>query len=224
MPVMRTQSCRLCWRSAGKGLIWEHLGLSRRCCPQFRHLTAGSRLDGRQHDAAEFLTHILVHPAGSLSPSQWQAIEDSDTGSAPLLLPVPVCPSGLQVCLNQWSDNTFQRALCWAPEILPVVLCRWQDGSKSKVSISWQEPVQVGVWDEGQTRTQVTYQAISGVAHRGEELSSGHYQAFWQTCPAKALSVQVCITDDYRQPWQASAPEQATLHQDLYMLLLKRMA
>ena len=121
---------------------------------EFRHLTAGWRLDGRQHDAAEFLTHILVNPAGSLSPAHWQArtdgqVEDSDTGSTPLLLPVPAGPSGLQVCFNQWSDNTFQRALCWAPEILPVVLCRWQDGSKSQVNISWQEPIQVGVWEVG---------------------------------------------------------------------------
>ena len=183
---------------------------------------------GRSPTRCSRISHTHTNPAGSLSPSQWQArtdghIEESDTGSTPLWLPVPTSPSGLQACLNQWSDNTFQRALCWSPEILPVVLCRWQDGSKSKVSISWQEPVQVGVWNEGQARTQDAYQAISGVAHRGEELSSGQYQAFWQERSTTAPSAQVCITDDYRHPWQASGPEKAALHQDLYMLLLKRL-
>ena len=196
---------------------------------EFRHLTAGWRLDGRQHDASEFFMHILTHPAGSLSPAHWQArtdgqVEDSDTGTTPLLLPVPAGASGLQLCFDQWSDNTFQRALSWAPEILPVVLCRWQSGSKSHVHVSWQDPIQVVVWAEGQNRSQVAYQAISGVAHRGDELSSGHYQAFWRLTTAQPAPPQVFITDDYRQPWLASASEQTALHQDAYLLLLQRQA
>ena len=138
---------------------------------EFRHLTAGWRLDGRQHDAAEFLTHLRNHPSGSLTPSQWQArtdgqVEDSDTGLTPLLLPVPDSPSDLQTCMNLWSEHTFQRALCWPPELLPVVLCRWQEGGKSRVPITWQDIVSVSAWQEGQTRSRVSYQVVSGVAQR----------------------------------------------------------
>ena len=182
---------------------------------EFRHLTAGWRLDGRQHDAAEFLSHILAHPAGSLNPTNWQArtdgqVEDSDTGSTPLLLPVPAEASGLQICFDRWG--------------VPVVLCRWQSGSKSQVHVSWQDPIQVVVWDEGQNRSQVAYRALSGVAHRGDELCSGHYQAFWRNTTAQPPLPQVYITDGYRQPWQASASEQTALHQDAYLLLLQRQA
>ena len=104
---------------------------------EFRHLTASWRFDGRQQDAAEYLTNILQHPSGSLRQVQWQARTDgqeegSDSGLSPLLLRMPSAPAMLQDCLNMWSEHTFQRAMCWQPELLPVVLC----ADRSQVSSS----------------------------------------------------------------------------------------
>ena len=142
------------------------------------------------------------------------------------MLPIPAFPSTLQACLDSWSEQTFQRALFWPPELLPVtvVLCRWQDGGKSRVRITWQDRVQVSTWQEGQDRSRVPDQVVSGVAHRGEELNAGHYQAFWQNRQTPEASTQVWLTADYRQRWQASMSEQADLHLDSYLLILQRLS
>ena len=81
---------------------------------EFRHLTAGWRLDGRQHDAAEFLTHLLNQPSGSLAPSQWQS-----TAS---------CPRSLVFSASSalYSSDFGTRPRCTKPSKPMTILRLWR--------------------------------------------------------------------------------------------------
>ena len=102
---------------------------------EFRHLLTSWRLDGRQHDVAEFPGHLQQNPVGSAQPSPWQGrsdgvVQDSDVGLSALMLPLSQDPLSVSSCLSLWQSQEFPRALCCAPELLAVVTCRWQDGTK----------------------------------------------------------------------------------------------
>ena len=89
---------------------------------EFRHLLAGWRLDGRQLDVTEFLSHLQQNFVGSAQPVNWQGrsdgvVQDSDVGLSPLLLPLSSDPLDVSACLYLWQTQEFQRALCWAPEL-----------------------------------------------------------------------------------------------------------
>ena len=51
-----------------------------------------------------------------------------------------VCVTLQQACAA-WYNHIYQRALAWAPDILPVVIARWTDGVKN---IRLLEPPYVG--------------------------------------------------------------------------------
>ena len=148
-----------------------------------RSLARGWRFDGRQHDAAEFYSAIAPDQ-GPLQPAPWQArveglVEGSEVGLTPLLLPVHEA-STLQACVDRWSNRGLQYALLQAPQLLPVVLCRWQDGVKNQASITnLRDVILIPVWQEGQNRNLIRYRLSSGVFHIGDQTASGHYRAFW---------------------------------------------
>ena len=74
-PAMPTPSCRLWLQFPFEAMIWETLEiisdpadsrpLSLFGLFEFRHLLTGWRLDGRQHDVAEFLSLLQQNPVGS---------------------------------------------------------------------------------------------------------------------------------------------------------------
>ena len=143
-----------------------------------RSLAKGWRFDGRQHDAAEFFAAVAPD-SGPLQPVPWQArvegrVEDSEVGLTPLLLPV-LEGSSLQACVDGWSNRGLQYALLQAPQLLPVVLCRWQDGVKNQASIPGLcEALRIPVSQEGQSRSMIQHQLSSGVFHVGDSVRSGH--------------------------------------------------
>ena len=85
------------------------------------------KFDGRQQDAAEFLTFLLQGNTGTLQPVDWPGRTDGlpeaeDQGLAPLVLPLTrVCVTLQQAC-TAWYIHIYQRALAWAPDILPISL------------------------------------------------------------------------------------------------------
>ena len=142
---------------------------------EFRHLTASWRFDGRQQDAAEYLTNILQHPSGSLRQVQWQARTDDKRKvliQASLLCSYACPPLQLRYkTASTCGVNTRSSEQC-AGNRSCFRSCCAQTGHKSQAAISWQLPVQVPIWQQGQNRRTVPYRVISGVAHRGSQLGS----------------------------------------------------
>ena len=186
-----------------------------------RSLARGWRFDGRQHDAAEFFAAIAPD-AGPLQPVPWQArvegqVEGSEVGLTPLLLPVQDGPT-LQACIDGWSNRGLQYALLQAPQLLPVVLCRWQEGAKNQTSITGlRDTFLVPVWLEGQNRSLARYRLSSGVFHIGDSVSSGHYRAFWPM-PVSGMMV----SDDFVPPALAGPSDLSRIYTGSYLVFLSR--
>ena len=155
---------------------------------------------------AEFLSHLQQNPVGSAQPVNWQGsdgvVQDSDVGLSPLLLPFPSAPLDVSACLHLWQTPEFQRALCWAPELLSVVTCRWQDGTKHTGACQWRDVIQVPVWNLEGTSALHPYRVIAGVSHIGDSVNTGHYRAFWPEDSGDTAQVWTC--DDYKEPEQAA--------------------
>ena len=110
--------------------------------------------------------------------------------------------------------TNLSKSPCWAPELLPVVFCRGQDGDKSKSACSWRGSVQVPVWESAQHRI------VAEVLHCRDNTQSGHYRAFWPENLQDDSEVWVC--DDYRLPEKITAAEQADIARAVYLLSLER--
>ena len=196
---------------------------------EFRHLLSGWRLDGRQHDAAEFLHHLSRWPLGSAQPVPWQGrtdgqVEISDTGATPLYLPLPSgARTSLAGCMELWSESGFQRGLLWHPEILAVVLGRWQGAVKNSAPCIWRQTIQVPAWTDGQRRSYQPYRVSSGTFHLGQDLTSGHYRAFWEQSSPDPSNPEVWLSDDFQSPQLASPAMLATVEREFYLLFLVRI-
>ena len=115
----------------------------------------------------------------------------------------------------------MSRALCWALELLSVVIGRWQDGIKHTGACRWRDVIQVPVRNSEGTSTLHPYRAVAGVSHIGDSLHTGHYRAFW---PENLRdNAQVWICDDYKMPEQASPAMLATIASTVYLLFLERI-
>ena len=106
------------------------------------------KFDGRQQDAAEFLTFLLQNNTGTLQPFNWQGRthglpEAEDQGLTPVLLPLTQACLTLQHACTAWYDHIYQRALVWAPDILLLAIARWTDGTKRKTPLDLRRPVSI---------------------------------------------------------------------------------
>eukprot|EP00439_Symbiodinium_sp_Y106_P067173 s1021_g11.t1 len=149
-----------------------------------RSLMPRWKFDGRQQDAAEFLTFLLQGNTGTLQPVDWQGRTDGipeaeDQGLTPLVLPLTrVCVTLQQAC-TAWCNHIHQRGPAWAPDILPVVIARWTDGVKNIRRLDLRQCLSLPTWGAARTRHWHTYEVRSGVYHIGDTLNAGHFRPFW---------------------------------------------
>ena len=136
---------------------------------------------GRQQDAAEFLTFLLQGNTGTLQPVDWRGRTDGIPEAEDQGLTPRVCVTLQQAC-TAWYNHIYQRALAWAPDILPVVIARWTDGVKN-----------IRPLDLRQVR--------SGVYHIGNTINAGHFRPFW-FYPGRGV---LHVGDDAVRPKPATA-------------------
>ena len=134
---------------------------------EFRHLLAGWRLDGRQLDVTEFLSHLQQNFVGSAQPVNWQGrsdgvVQDSDVGLSPLLLPLSSDPLDVSACLYLWPDSRVSTRTLLGAGASSVVICRWQDGTKHTGACRWREVIQAPVWNSEFASTLHSYRAVAG--------------------------------------------------------------
>ena len=179
------------------------------------------KFDGRQQDATEFLTFLLQGNAGTLQPVDWQGRTDGlpeaeDQGLTPLVLPLTrVCVTLQQAC-TAWYKHIYQRALAWAPDILPIVIARWTDGVKNIRPLDLRQRLSLPTWGAAQTRDWHTYEVRSGVYHIGNTLNAGHFRPFW-FYPGRGV---LYVGDDAVRPKPATASDRKQVAEGCYLLFL----
>ena len=125
--------------------------------------------------------------------------------------------------MELWSESGFQRGLLWHPEILSVVLGRWQGAVKNSAPCIWRQTIQVPAWTDGQHRSYQPYRVSSGTFHLGQDLTSGHYRAFWEQSSPAPSTPEVWLSDDFQSPQLASPAMLATVEREFYLLFLVRI-
>ena len=175
-----------------------------------RSLMPRWKFDGRQQDAAEFLSFLLQGNTGTLQPVNWQGRTDgipevADQALTPLELPLTrICVTLQQAC-TAWYNHVYQRALAWAPDILPVTLARWTEGSKSLTPLDLRQRLSLPTWGAAQHREWRTYEVRSGVYHLGATLTAGHFRTYWfYPSEANYISATTLSVLDSPRPQNAS--------------------
>ena len=160
------------------------------------------KFDGQ--DAAEFLSFLLQGSTGTLQPVDWQGrtdgiLETADQGLTPLVLPLTQVCATLQQACTAWYNHTYQRALAWAPHILPVTVARWTEGSKNIRPLDLRQRLSLPTWGAAQNREWHTYEVRSGVYHIGDTLNAGHFRPFWFYPSRGAVRPKPATASDRKQ-------------------------
>ena len=169
---------------------------------EFRHLLTDWRLDGRQHDVTEFLSHLQKNPVGSAQPVQWQGradgvVQDSDLGLSPLLLPLSQDPLSVSSCLSYLFGKHRSSPVHFVGRRSFFYLLSSADGKTAPSTLA------------------------PGVSHFGDSLHKGHYRAFWPETPTNPAQVWIC--DDYKKPEKASPAMLAAVDSTVYLLFMERI-
>ena len=157
------------------------------------------RAPARQHDAAEFLQHMLgkfTYTVDKLAVV-WEARQPGDQDwlrtdggqSAPWLLQPPLLAGGtqplikvtVQDMIDNWHHQGSVHAVMFGPEALIVQVGRFDYDAQSDRALKRHfqllpEPfIEVPVFVRGTVTRSITYQLTSLILHRGETPESGHY-------------------------------------------------
>ena len=149
------------------------------------NLLRGWRQPARQHDASEFVQHILHALRPTCMEATWQQrrgdeVRDIGTTMSPILLPVQGCVQ-LQHCVRQWARHDGVHALHSAPPLVCLQLNRFS-GQHPQIRKNRDEillgNVQIPVFVGHSTRVRhVLYKPVASVIHIGESPHAGHYRA-----------------------------------------------
>ena len=199
---------------------------------EWRELTRHWHDPQRQHDAAEFLLHLVQVDDGLCHLSSWQVINHAlshvegiprDVGGRGCIL-VPtrnaagVSFRALQDCVQAWHEQLLLHVLDAGAHYAVIQLDRFVRRGpfvhKDLTPISHNEgrlllPV---LGDAGDVRW-CTYCVKSIVLHIGSTSVSGHYRM------AYSDAGEMCITDDNRPPEKVSSDR---LEERAYMFFLHR--
>ena len=149
------------------------------------NLLRGWRQPARQHDAAEFVHHVLHTLRPSCMEATWQQrrgdeVRDVGTTMSPMLLPIQGCVQ-LQHCVRQWARHDGVHALHSAPPLVCLQLNRFS-GQHPNIRKNLDEillgDVQIPVFVGHSARVRhVLYRPAASVVHIGDSPHAGHYRA-----------------------------------------------
>ena len=205
-------------------------------------LLRGWRRPTQQHDAAEFMSHI-VDPRATATAGRWQArcLERGrspvceESSSAPHIGINIAAHHDLQSALNAWHQQHYTHALSTPPKLLCLQLGRFRHEGRRTVKVrqrcSVPHRLQVPAFDgELLECTDLTYALCSGIAHIGDTATSGHYRAMCVHSPlgqgrseASSPTPRYTLCDDDRQASQSSSRLDTLLDHNLYVVLYCRL-
>ena len=205
-------------------------------------LLRGWRRPTQQHDAAEFMSHI-VDPRSSATAGRWQArcLEQGrspvreESSSAPHIGINIATHHDLQSAVNAWHQQHYTHALSTPPKLLCLQLGRFRHEGRRTVKVRQrcsvphrlQVPAFTGELLESHD---LTYALCSGIAHIGDTATSGHYRAMCVHSPlgqgrseASSPTPSYTLCDDDRQASQNSSRLDNLLDHNLYVVLYCRL-
>ena len=205
-------------------------------------LLRGWRRPTQQHDAAEFMSHI-VDPRATATAGCWQArcLERGrspvceESSSAPHIGINIAAHHDLQSALNAWHQQHYTHALSTPPKLLCLQLGRFRHEGRRTVKVrqrcSVPHRLQVPAFTgELLECTDLTYALCSGIAHIGDTATSGHYRAMCVHSPlgqgrseASSPTPRYTLCDDDRQASQNSSRLDNLLDHNLYVVLYCRL-
>ena len=156
-----------------------------------RRIFSGWSHGGRQHDIAEFISHLLHSCQALIFRGTWEArysigeqVRVIDQGICEQLVSLELPNESswtLQQAIDSWGNQAHIHALVSAPQWLAVRLNRFQmtaDGVvKVRSSMRWRTHVNVPLFSDGICTSHVTYSVKAMAIHIGAHVDSGHYRA-----------------------------------------------
>ena len=205
-------------------------------------LLRGWRRPTQQHDAAEFMSHI-VDPGSHATAGRWQArcLERGrspvreESSSAPHIGINIATHHDLQSALTAWHQQHYTHALSTPPKLLCLQLGRFRHEGRRTVKVrqrcSVPHRLQVPAFTgELLECHDLTYALCSGIAHIGDTATSGHYRAMCVHSPlgqgrseASSPTPRYTLCDDDRQASQNSSRLDNLLDHNLYVVLYCRL-
>ena len=179
-----------------------------------------------QHDAAEFLMHMLsVYRHETLSGS-WRAMTEgvlTDTVSTeygPIILHFGKARS-IPSMIQAWhQEGTVTRGLQHCPRMVILQFARYmrQGAQTRKIRIPLSIPANISLpcWRGGEI-VWMQYTPRSGLLHLGETVTTGHYQSFARHSEGGVHKTY--ITDDGAWPVEADQKTHDIIKGNLYLLV-----
>ena len=152
--------------------------------PSLEPATRGWTFDGRQQDAAEFLTAILPN-FSPLSLGAWETRSPLESGyivdeegTFPVFLNVDMA-ADLQTMINSWSNRSPIQAFLPPARFVCLALPRYAGRGKNSQPVQLQGAVALPFFaGADSTIARVPFRLRSGIVHLGSEPTSGHYRSF----------------------------------------------
>ena len=195
-------------------------------CIALRALFLGWRHLHTQHDAGEFLLHLLA----IAHATHWEArltnpyrVHDSGDPGCPLLLTLP--GESLQGLIDAWHGQYAVHALTQHTGCLFLQICRYSSHTAKNQQYLAVRPgtvVALPVFTEGGdacTRLE-PFRVIAVVFHLGPTVTSGHYQTLLGVPADNDWTLYVC--DDNRKPRKATNKDLSLVDHNAYLVGLLR--
>ncbi|CAE7204843.1 cdk7 [Symbiodinium sp. CCMP2592] len=210
-----------------------------------RNLTAWSSLADqwsepyRQHDAAEFLQHVLSSVDSVLALSPWEAFPDGDDGSLtrdrgsgvvliPMRRPDQQLHPDIQASVDDWHQQRHLHAFRSDAEWVVLQLDRFKGRGVFQVRDNAALPIPgrlcLPVCTSRHAVHHQIYHTTAVVLHYGAQVSSGHYRVLLmgQGSGNAGASAVHYITDDDRQAVRCGTSELENLASRSYLLFMQR--
>ena len=179
-----------------------------------------------QHDAGEFLLHLLAIAKPGACQWRWEAkltnpyrVHDSGDPGCPLLLTLP--GESLQGLLDAWHNQYTVHALTQHTGCLFLQICRYSSHTaknQQRLAVRPGAVVALPVFTEdGDACTRLEpFRVIAVVFHLGPTVTSGHYQTLLGMPTANDWTLYVC--DDNRKPRKANTKDLALVDHNAYLV------
>ena len=205
-------------------------------------LLRGWRRPTQQHDAAEFMAHI-VDPSATATSGRWQArcLEPGrspvreESSSAPHVGVNIAAHQDLQSALYAWHQQHYTHALSTPPKLLCLQLGRFRHEGRRTVKVRSQcnvpNRLQVPAFVGDRLEcTLLTYALCGGIVHIGDTATSGHYRAMCVHPPlgqerseVSSPTPRYTLCDDDKQASPNSLRLDNLLAHNLYVVLYCRL-
>ena len=199
-------------------------------CLAFRMIFSSWQRLHTQHDAGEFLLHLLAIAKPGACQWRWEArltnpyrVHDSGDPGCPLLLTLP--GESLQGLLDAWHNQYAVHALTQHTGCLFLQICRYSSHTaKNQQHLAVRPGAVVALpvfTEDGDACTRLEpFRVIAVVFHLGPTVTSGHYQTLLGMPTANDWTLYVC--DDNRKPRKANTKDLALVDHNAYLVGLLR--